>query len=141
MLIIYTSLTAGFVAPEIFAARANEGYNSNVDVFSCGAVLYTALCGYEPFYGECEAELIEANKLGIFEFHMPEWSSVAEDAKDLVAQLMERNPAQRLTPQQALQHPWLARHAESTCSASSSSATSGSSSSTGSSSVDGCCCM
>jgi serine/threonine protein kinase len=60
-----------------------------------------------------------------YEFHMPEWSSVPRDARDLVAKLLQRDPAKRLTPQQALQHPWLARHSSSnvavTCSDSSSS--------------------
>ena len=33
-------------------------------MFSVGCVIYTLLCGYEPFYGETDAELIEANKGG-----------------------------------------------------------------------------
>jgi hypothetical protein len=31
-------------------------------MFSIGAVIYTLLCGYEPFYGENESELIAANE-------------------------------------------------------------------------------
>jgi serine/threonine protein kinase len=60
---------------------------------------------------------------------MPEWSSVPRDARDLVAKLLQRDPAKRLTPQQALQHPWLARHSSSdvaeTCSDSTSSSNEG----------------
>ena len=98
-------------------------------------------CYTQPFYGECEAELIEANKLGLFEFHMPEWSSVADDAKDLVAQLMQRDPAKRLTPQQALQLPWLARHADTDVAVTCSNGNTNSNSRSSSVAVDGCCTM
>eukprot|EP00611_Tribonema_gayanum_P008657 TRINITY_DN1824_c3_g1_i3.p4 TRINITY_DN1824_c3_g1~~TRINITY_DN1824_c3_g1_i3.p4 ORF type:complete len:111 (-),score=47.58 TRINITY_DN1824_c3_g1_i3:434-766(-) len=83
----------------------------NVDAFSIGVVAYTVLCGYEPFYGVNERLLIAANKAGRYEFHMPEWEGVPDDAKDLVAALLERDPAKRLTPEAALSHPWLLRHA------------------------------
>ena len=43
--------TPGYVAPEILYAGVNEGYGTNVDMFSVGVVAYTLLCGYEPFYG------------------------------------------------------------------------------------------
>ena len=39
-----------------------EGYGMGVDMFSVGCVVYTLLCGYEPFFGETEQELIENNK-------------------------------------------------------------------------------
>lgn len=48
-------------------------------------MLYICLCGYEPFYGVNEEELIAANKTGEFEFHLPEWGHVSEGAKDLVS--------------------------------------------------------
>ena len=78
-----------------------------MDAFSIGVVLYCALVGYEPFYGVNEKQLIAANKAVSYEFHLPEWSAVSFGARDLVSQLLEKDLAQRLTPQQALQHSWL----------------------------------
>ena len=38
--------TPGYVAPEILKAGVQQGYGSNVDMFSAGAVVYSLLCGY-----------------------------------------------------------------------------------------------
>jgi calcium/calmodulin-dependent protein kinase I len=65
--------TPGFVAPEIFSAGVNGGYGNKVDVFSTGVTLYIMLCGYEPFYGESDAELIDANKEAHLEFPAADW--------------------------------------------------------------------
>lgn len=49
-------------------------------------MLYVCLCGYEPFFGVNEADLIAANKAAVYEFHVPEWEEISEAAKDLVRQ-------------------------------------------------------
>ena len=98
--------TPGYVAPEIFSAGARGGYRNNVDIFSTGVTMYVLLCGYEPFYGESNAELIESNKKGDFEFPDEEWKGVSEDAKDLVQKMMDKSPENRPSPSEALRHPW-----------------------------------
>lgn len=50
-----------------------------------GVVLYVCLCGYEPFYGMTEKDLIAANKKAEFEFPPAEWEDVSDGAKDLVS--------------------------------------------------------
>lgn len=50
-----------------------------------GVVAYTLLCGYEPFYGVTDKQLIAANKLAEYEFHDPEWTRISAEAKDLVS--------------------------------------------------------
>ena len=70
--------TPGYVAPDILKAGVHEGYPLNVDMFSIGVVIYTLLCGYEPFYGTDDAQLIKSNKNVNYEFHLPEWSGDSE---------------------------------------------------------------
>jgi serine/threonine protein kinase len=65
--------TPGYVAPEILTAGSGVSYGNKVDVFSAGVTLYVLLCGYEPFYGESEKELIEANKKAELEFPQSDW--------------------------------------------------------------------
>ena len=67
--------TPGYVAPEILTAGYKVGYGNKVDVFSAGVTLYVMLCGYEPFYGENEKELIEVNKQAAIEFPDSDWSN------------------------------------------------------------------
>ncbi|GMF17197.1 unnamed protein product [Phytophthora lilii] len=77
--------TPGFVAPEILSAGKGEAYSSGVDMFSAGVVAYTMLCGYEPFFGVNNEELIQMNKRVDYEFEEPEWASISDEAKDMVS--------------------------------------------------------
>ena len=43
------------------------------------------------------------------QFLSPEWRGVSRDARDLVTRMLDRNPATRLTAEQALEHHWFAR--------------------------------
>jgi len=81
-------------------------------VFSAGVTLYVMLCGYEPFYGETDEELVEANKLARVDFPAEDWGKVSEEAKDLVRQMLQSDPDKRIDARQALQHPWIAGHFE-----------------------------
>lgn len=103
----YPSCDVGYVAPEIFKTGPYGSYGNRVDVFSLGATAYVCLCGYEPFYGETDAELKEANKLARIDFPADEWSSISDDAKEFVQSLMEPDPSIRPTIAEALVHPWL----------------------------------
>ncbi|RLN67722.1 hypothetical protein BBP00_00001431 [Phytophthora kernoviae] len=99
--------TPGFVAPEILCAGKGEAYPNGVDMFSAGVVTYTMLCGYEPFFGVNDEELIQMNKWVDYEFEEPEWSNISDEAKDLISLMMEKDTHKRITPKQALQHPFL----------------------------------
>jgi Protein kinase domain len=105
--------TPGYVAPEIFTAGVFGGYGNKVDVFSAGVTLYVMLCGYEPFYGETDEQLKEANKVALVEFPTEDWSNISAAAKDLVRQMMQPDPAKRLDAQQTLEHPWILKHVPS----------------------------
>jgi serine/threonine protein kinase len=100
----------GYVAPEIFTAGRHGGYGPKVDVFSAGVTLYVMLCGYEPFYGTSDEELIEANRTAQVEFPPEEWSSVSKEAVSLVQSMMTVDPADRPSAQEVLAHPWLQEH-------------------------------
>lgn len=67
--------TPGFVAPEILLTCVNGGYGNKVDMFSAGVTLYVMLAGYEPFYGESDAELIAVNREAKVDFPHADWHS------------------------------------------------------------------
>lgn len=76
-------------------------------MFSAGVVLYTLLCGYEPFYGITDNELIAKNKKADIDFKGEEWECVSKEAKDLVLWCTNKDPYKRCTPKRALSHPFL----------------------------------
>eukprot|EP00604_Paraphysomonas_vestita_P002643 CAMPEP_0174818544 /NCGR_PEP_ID=MMETSP1107-20130205/1263_1 /TAXON_ID=36770 /ORGANISM="Paraphysomonas vestita, Strain GFlagA" /LENGTH=852 /DNA_ID=CAMNT_0016030539 /DNA_START=307 /DNA_END=2865 /DNA_ORIENTATION=- len=102
--------TPGYVAPEIFRSGVRDGYTVNVDMFSLGVVIFTLLSGYEPFGGDNIQQIIEANKLALYDFNGAEWRGVSDDAKNFIQQALQTIPSKRLTVHDALKHPWIAEY-------------------------------
>ncbi|KAF8820493.1 calcium-dependent protein kinase CDPK2B [Cardiosporidium cionae] len=102
----FASTKAGtpyYVAPQVLQGC----YDYTCDYWSSGVIMYILLCGYPPFYGETDAEVLEKVRLGNFYFSGPEWKRVSEDAKDLIRRLLRINPQERYSAEQALQHVWI----------------------------------
>jgi len=92
-----------FIAPQVLAGS----YDNRADVWSCGAVMYTMLCGYPPFYGESDADVLAKVRLGNYQFNQADWKSISNEAKDVVRGLLKINPQERIGTHEALKSPWL----------------------------------
>ncbi len=68
---------------------------------------FTLLSGEEPFSGNDDAELIYNNKCVIYDFNSPGWHKISQDAKDFIQAAFRSRAEERITPLQALSHPWL----------------------------------
>lgn len=95
----YMGLTgsAGYIAPEIMGKCS---YGKPADLWSTGIVIYEMLAGYQPFYPPSACMDEDADFTG------GGWNKISEVAQNLVKGLLHRDPAKRLTVQQALAHPW-----------------------------------
>jgi len=100
--------TPGYVAPEVIMKKG--GYTKEVDMWSLGVIIYILLCGFPPFYEENNAALFAAIKAAAYEYPSPYWDNITAEAKDLIDNLLVKNPADRLTPMGVLQHTWMVRH-------------------------------
>eukprot|EP00933_Yihiella_yeosuensis_P035549 TRINITY_DN29122_c1_g1_i1.p1 TRINITY_DN29122_c1_g1~~TRINITY_DN29122_c1_g1_i1.p1 ORF type:complete len:320 (+),score=52.79 TRINITY_DN29122_c1_g1_i1:149-1108(+) len=95
--------TPYYVAPQVLNGR----YNQICDLWSCGVIMYVLFCGYPPFYGETDVEVLTKVRLGNYSFNKNDWKDVSEDAKNLVRNLLKMNPQDRFTAEQALSNIWI----------------------------------
>ncbi|XP_005386796.1 PREDICTED: serine/threonine-protein kinase PLK4 [Chinchilla lanigera] len=96
--------TPNYISPEI-ATRSAHGLES--DIWSLGCMFYTLLIGRPPFDTDTVKNTL--NKVVLAEYEMPAFLS--REAKDLIHQLLRRNPADRLSLSSILDHPFMFRNA------------------------------
>ncbi|CAM9885186.1 unnamed protein product [Ectocarpus sp. 6 AP-2014] len=96
--------TPGYVAPEILKG---ELYGKPVDIWSIGVITYILLGGYPPFHDDNQAKLYQKIKKGKVSFHPQYWSTVSDEAKDLIKKMLTLDKDKRITAEQALEHPWV----------------------------------
>ncbi len=110
-MLMATCGTPTYVAPEIIALTTsdgkNGGYDSKVDMWSLGVILYILICGFPPFNAEDDRQLFKLVKHAHYEFVEPYWDDASDDVMDLISKLLVVDPAKRLSAEEALKHPWL----------------------------------
>ncbi|KAI8366345.1 kinase-like domain-containing protein [Choanephora cucurbitarum] len=89
-----------YAAPEVISGRLYAG--PEVDVWSCGVILYVMLCGRLPFDDEYIPTLFKKINGGIYT--MP--SYLSPDTKLLLTQMLVVDPLKRITIQEIRQNPW-----------------------------------
>lgn len=80
-------------------------------MWSVGVVTYILLGGYAPFEGPAD-ELAQFIIRGDYEFHDKYWADISESAKDMIAHMLEVDPDNRLTAEDALACQWMGLNAE-----------------------------
>ncbi|XP_027871530.1 serine/threonine-protein kinase ULK3 [Xiphophorus couchianus] len=92
-----------YMAPEMVCRRQ---YDSRVDLWSVGVILYEALFGRAPFASKSYAELEEKIRSNQ-RVELPPGARVSKDCRDLLLRLLERNPDTRITFEEFFTHPFL----------------------------------
>eukprot|EP00980_Cylindrotheca_fusiformis_P005411 scaffold1157_cov122-Cylindrotheca_fusiformis.AAC.3 len=96
-----------YVAPEVL----NGAYTNKCDIWSVGVIAYLLLCGFPPFNGDSDGEILFTIKNANLSFPSPEWDDISPMAKDFVMALLDRDPSKRLSASEALKHPWISEYA------------------------------
>ncbi|KAF4677960.1 hypothetical protein FOL47_008064 [Perkinsus chesapeaki] len=95
--------TPYYVAPQVLQGY----YNEKCDSWSCGVIMYILLCGYPPFYGDNDNEILTRVRRGKYTFPDADWKDISDDAKDLIRKLLTYDEGNRWTAEQALNHRWI----------------------------------
>ena len=98
--------TAYYMAPEVLQGN----YDNKCDIWSCGVILYIMLCGYPPFDGDSENDILKTVLKKKYSFPEEEWSSVSEEAKDLIKHML-CDAEKRFNAKNVLNHPWIEKNA------------------------------
>ncbi|KAJ4950883.1 hypothetical protein NE237_027715 [Protea cynaroides] len=93
-----------YAAPEVISGKLYAG--PEVDVWSCGVILYALLCGTLPFDDENIPNLFKKIKGGIYT--LP--SHLSAGARDLIPRMLVVDPMKRMTIPEIRQHPWFQAH-------------------------------
>lgn len=92
-----------YAAPEVIEGKYYSG--EEVDVWSCGVILYALLTARLPFDDDYIPHLFQKIKKG--KFKMP--SYLSSPCQDLIRQLLIVDPLKRITVPEILRHPWFAQ--------------------------------
>ncbi len=99
--------TAYYIAPEVL----KKNYNEKCDIWACGVILYIILCGYPPFEGSNEKEIMEKIVEGKYRIDGLDWEDITNGAKNLIKKLLTYDPTQRISAEDALKDEWIQRMA------------------------------
>lgn len=89
-----------YAAPEVISGKLYAG--PEVDVWSCGVILYVLLVGRLPFDDEYIPALFK--KIAQGQYHMPNWLSPG--AQRLIKKILQTDPVKRISIQEIRQDAW-----------------------------------
>ena len=89
-----------YAAPEMIAG--NKYHGLNVDLWSCGVILFAMVSGYLPFEDPNTSLLYK--KILSCEYESPNW--VSDSTRDLISKILNVDPEKRFTIEEIRTHPW-----------------------------------
>lgn len=93
-----------YAAPEVISGKLYAG--PEVDVWSCGVILYVLLVGRLPFEDEYIPTLFR--KIAQGNYHVPPYLS--SGATRLIKKMLQVSPVSRITVQEIRQDPWFMKN-------------------------------
>lgn len=95
--------TPYYVAPEVLKGS----YNEKCDIWSAGVLTFILLCGFPPFAGNSDPQILKKVRAGKVVFKSPEWDDISAGAKDITSQMLTMDYAERPSAEALLAVKWL----------------------------------
>ncbi|KRX24724.1 5'-AMP-activated protein kinase catalytic subunit alpha-2 [Trichinella nelsoni] len=93
-----------YAAPELLYHHYYAG--PEVDIWSCGIVLYVLLCGHFPFQDDRMMALCKKITTGAFK--IPKY--FGKSVSNLICKILNVHPMERATAETIMAHPWFTRN-------------------------------
>lgn len=93
-------------APEMLKKR----YNSRVDIWAIGVILYILFTGQPPFDGARESDIIKSIMEKEIDIEAVRKTGVTDQACDFLIQIFNKSKNKRPKADKLLLHPWVATH-------------------------------
>lgn len=100
--------TLDYLPPEMVEAKT---HSHAVDVWALGILMYEFLIGKPPFETKSTTETYR--RIARAEFQIPP-NSMSDLAADLICRLLKKNPEDRISLKEVLEHPWVLKYAPDT---------------------------
>ena len=101
--------TPYYIAPEVIKGS----YHEKCDIWSCGVIMYVLLCGYPPFNGKNNDDIMQAVVKGKYSYDKAEWGSISKEAIDCIDKMLCYKPNNRLSAKEILEMKWFKQPLES----------------------------
>ncbi|KAJ2368676.1 hypothetical protein H4S01_001455 [Coemansia sp. RSA 2610] len=109
--------TFQYIAPEMLVPgirpgqALDGGYTKKVDCWSLGVMTYAVVSGLMPFSdNDVGPKVLFAQiKSGHVDFTPGCWRTISIECQSFIRKLLQVDPEQRMSVDQALKHPWIAR--------------------------------
>ena len=93
------------MAPELFLSDFR--LDGRIDSWSLGIVLHKMLLGHVPFDSKYEERLQNRICTRHIDFSTDIWEQLSIDVQDLIENLLQKDPANRLTIAEIISHSWV----------------------------------
>ncbi|XP_075754723.1 calcium/calmodulin-dependent protein kinase kinase 2 isoform X2 [Pelodiscus sinensis] len=100
--------TPAFMAPETLSETRKIFSGKALDVWAMGITLFCFVFGQCPFMDERILSLHSKIKTQPLEF--PDQPDITEELKDLIMQMLDKNPESRISVPQIKLHPWVTKN-------------------------------
>lgn len=99
--------TPGYAAPEVINSKSDTHiyYDTKCDIFSLGIIFFFMVTGVMPYDGADFMEVLNNNRRGVINFEIPELRAQPEIVIELIKGMLELDPHERLSAEEALKSP------------------------------------
>ena len=81
-------------------------YSPICDIFSLGLIFHLLVFGKSIFKGKTYNEVLNENRSCSFDLNATEYEKIDEFTMDLLKKMLKINPEERITAEQAINHPY-----------------------------------